>query len=243
VQRIRHVVKPGRARPVKLAAAPRPRPKGFVASSWSQRTVLVDLPTPVDCDTHPTYAMSLLPGMMKPPPQDLLDEVAGPDQLTAAPAVEEGRTPLPDFGENPGLLDEVFPGVVSPGGGTPGGVSPGGVSPGGVSPGGGQPPVLPPEGGQPPFVGPDLTPPVIGPPLLPIDELPTVPGAPPVILPPGDQPPLVPVDALPPGVPPGGPPPVTAIPEPATWLAMILGFVGIGAALRSRRRAKAAQAL
>lgn len=41
--------------------------------------------------------------------------------------------------------------------------------------------------------------------------------------------------------PPPGTDPVTAVPEPATWLSLILGFFGIGAVLRRRNRRPAPQ--
>ncbi|MBL8769751.1 MAG: PEPxxWA-CTERM sorting domain-containing protein [Phenylobacterium sp.] len=98
-------------------------------------------------------------------------------------------------------------------------------------------------------------------PGLPFDDLGTddeviigPPGTP--LFPPDiDEPPLIPEGVLPPTVPPGPPPlgeppvgpppppvvepPTTAVPEPGTWLLMILGFGGVGAALRRRAAARA----
>lgn len=77
-----------------------------------------------------------------------------------------------------------------------------------------QPPTEQPPPDQPP---PD-TPPVVGPP----------PGPPPIDLPPTESPPPV-------GPPPVGPPP-PAVPEPGAWLLLLVGFGGLGSALRRRRK-------
>ncbi len=111
------------------------------------------------------------------------------------------------------------PGGGTPGGGTPGGGTPGGGTPGGGTPGGGTPGGGIPGGGGPPDEG---SPPNGGSPIIPPDQgTPTIPGTP---------------DTPPGGDTPGGPgTPPPGIPEPATWALMMLGFFGVGAALRGRK--------
>jgi hypothetical protein len=107
------------------------------------------------------------------------------------------------------------------------------VTPPGPPPG---PPVTPPETGQPPVTPPDtptttpLTP--VPPPVTP----PTPPVTPPV------SPPIVPpIEPLgPPG--PSPPRPPGSVPEPASWMMMILGFGMLGLGLRRREEARASRA-
>jgi hypothetical protein len=53
--------------------------------------------------------------------------------------------------------------------------------------------------------------------------------------------PPIPPERPPPGPPPVAPPgppevpPTSAVPEPATWAMMIIGFFGLGASIRSNR--------
>jgi hypothetical protein len=69
---------------------------------------------------------------------------------------------------------------------------------------------------------------------LPLGVLPFLGGGttPAAVVPPGPPPVVPPV--VPPPVPPP-PPPVPPIPEPATWLSMILGFFVVGVAIRRAR--------
>lgn len=92
-------------------------------------------------------------------------------------------------------------------------------------PTGNPPPVTPPSTGNPPPVTP---PPVTPPPT----------GTPPVTPPPTGNPPPVDPPVNPPLVDP--PPVVGLVPEPATWLMLIMGFFAIGGAARSRMRARLA---
>lgn len=140
-----------------------------------------------------------------------------PDKLAALadPGPEERvlsqvRDRDPDFGGMPaltGLDDPAF--APDPGvNGLPGGGLPDGGFPGG---GGGGPSGL---------FSPDFIPGGGGPPG----------GGPPGSGPPGSGPP----GTDPPGE--GIPPVTSAVPEPATWAVMILGFFAVGAAARRRRR-------
>lgn len=102
------------------------------------------------------------------------------------------------------------------------------------------PPPTPPSNNPTPSP-PAPTPPTPNPPTLdnPTPPIPTPPDPTPPVTPPPIVAPLVQVS------PPPAPfqraadvptPPAAAIPEPATWMMMILGFGGVGAALRQRRR-------
>jgi hypothetical protein len=84
---------------------------------------------------------------------------------------------------------------------------------------------------------------VVPPILVPFDTVPPETPGGPIVFPPGS--PGGPV-VFPPGgstpptiVPPPPPPEVPAVPEPSTWLSMLLGFGVLGSVLRSRRRALA----
>jgi hypothetical protein len=144
---------------------------------------------------------------------------------TLPPAAGAPADPQPDappapvaFGGSGQPLDPVL--LLPPGLGPP---APGGPPPpGGVDPG----PVPPPTTGPPPPapLGPQgpLGPPLPSPPVAPI----VVPGA---------------ADTSPPAfaAPPDGPAgPAGAIPEPAAWSAMLMGFGIAGHALRRRRKAR-----
>jgi hypothetical protein len=233
VHHVRHVVKRPRPKRVQVAAAPAAPARHYAESSFAQRTLPVYLPRPVSCDDKPSPLIQALPpAPEKPPAQVLLDELAGPEAAPPAPETSPDYiSGTPDEGGGPFF----------PGGGVPFGGGPGG---------GGQPPITPPGGGHPPIVPPDTGPP---PPVVPPDTgqppiilPPGPPGQPPVIppdtgqppiLPPGDQPPILPPSG-PPIQPPGGQPP--GVPEPATWAMLILGFFGLGGAIRRqipRRRA------
>ena len=155
-------------------------------------------------------------------PNDLSGPDRAPGGLPFAPAgALPGAGPTPagftpnDFGGLPppsGLL--LPPNQPPPGGGVspPGGSPPGGSPPGGSPPGGGPPGGSPPGG----------SPPVATPPG----------GGPPVVIPPGGGPPGG-GPSPPGGGPPGGGGPV---PEPASWIMMIMAMFAVGAALRRRRR-------
>jgi hypothetical protein len=112
------------------------------------------------------------------------------------------------------------------GGGGTGGDPPVSTGPGPDGPQGPFDPTLP-GGGQDPIIDPP-------------GHIGDVPADPPGDGGPGDGPGKLPI--LPPiegGTPPGGLHPIQPIPEPATWMTMILGFAAAGGALR-RRRARTA---
>jgi hypothetical protein len=239
VQQVRHVVKRPRPKRVRVAAAPAAPHRQYLESSFAQQTVPVYLPRPVSCDEKPSPVIQALPpAPEKPPAQVLLDELAGPG--VTPPGVQ---TPTDYISGTPDDDGGFFPG----GGGVPGGVPGGGGGGGGGVPGGGgQPPVSPPGGGQPPVIPPDtglppIVPPDVGQPPIILPPGPPDVGQPPVIPPEIGQPPILPPgDDQPPILPPGGgggqPP---GVPEPATWAMLILGFFGLGGALRrqsARRR-------
>lgn len=176
--------------------------------------------------TPAAAAMSVIPGTII----QAANELPYADLLpSAAPAVT-GRDASSTEADKPGagqddLLAALTPGTPrSPGGGMLGWEFPGsGGGAGGGVPGVPTEPVIP-GGPTPPIV----TPPVVTPP----DG-----GQPPIVLPPtgGDNP-------TPPGVTPpieGGGVPTAAVPEPATWAMMILGFGLVGAAARRRRLQRA----
>ncbi len=155
-----------------------------------------------------------LPPEAKPAAQRLLDEIAGP-------MPDEALAPPTELASNalPPMFGFPF------GGGGPGG---GGFGGGGGGGGGGGNPGEPGGPGEP---EPPIVPPTV---IVPPTEPPT---EPPVI------PPLTPE---PPIVPPTTPiiPPVSAVPEPATWAMLIIGFFGLGSAIRSKRaRLSVTQAL
>lgn len=229
----------GPHRPARIhAAAASPTHPRFVESSLAQATVPVYELRPVICDSAPAIR-SVLPGAPKPTAQRLLDALAGPvtppaqqvAEAAAPPAVVGGPPGLPGFPTDSGP-----PGVIGGVPGFPGGVPGGGGPPPILPPGGGPPPILPPEGGPPPILPPDGGPPPIG--IIPPDQPPAPPGGgPPPILPPNEgPPPVLPPDSGPP--PPPLTPPVAGVPEPATWALSIIGFFGLGSALRSQRRRK-----
>jgi hypothetical protein len=228
IHRVRHV------RP-----RPHPRPHRIAASgpsrAYAHRTRYIL--KPIACETHPTAAlMSPVPGAEVPEtPQILLAELAGPP---ATPAEAAEAAPAPEV---PAALaaapPEFFPNIFGGPGGVPlPGGFPGVIGPG-VPSGPGGPPVTPPVGPV-EVTPPPVTPPVAPPIVPPVDTTVTPPVAPPVIGP-SPGPPVVETPPTPnvPGVPVvPGVPPVGAVPEPATWALMLLGFFGLGGALRRRRR-------
>ena len=133
-----------------------------------------------------------------------------------------GVAPAPEPGQPPVVTPE--PPVVTP--------EPPVVTPPVVTP---EPPVVPPVTPEPPVVTP---PPPVTPPVTP--EPPVTPPVPPVtppVTPPVVTPPVTPPVVTPP-VPPTSPG-VPAVPEPSTWLLMIVGFGALGLRLRRRGRADA----
>jgi hypothetical protein len=223
VHKVRHVKPRLHPEPHRAKAAVHPKVQ-------LQRTHYILRPRA--CGTHEAM---MTPATTAAPeaPELLLAALVGP---TAAPVgVDVGDPPLL-IGLPTGPAGDTFtpggPGGVTPPGGFVFPGDPGGTPGGPGAPGGpGQPPVTPPD--TPPIV----TPPVVTPPDTPPGG---PPGAPPTI------PPIVIVDPPPPGGPtgPGGPGgPGTrpgGVPEPVTWATLIVGFFGIGAALR-RGRARTAQ--
>jgi len=196
---------------VVAAAKPKPVQKLLDESSYAMRTGLGPPPRSVECDTKPSIQTALPPEAV-PAAQRLLDEIAGPEGPPETPApVELASAEAPVGGFPFGL-------PFGPGGGGGGFVG----GPGGGGGGGGQPggPGEPGNPGEPP-VNPPVNPPVTPPPVNP-------PVTEPPVKPPVDPPPVTP-----PG--PGGPPPTSAVPEPATWAMMIIGFFGLGGAIRSQR--------
>lgn len=207
---VHHVRKPSvrKARPVVAAAKPALPSKQLLESSYDMRTGALPPAPSIDCDRAPSI-QTALPPEAKPAAQRLLDEIAGPE-----PVGELAPTQL--------AANEGAPALGAPGAGWPIGFGgPGGRSGGGG--GGGQPPG---GGGEPPVVPPTEPPvgPPVGPPVVP--EIPPIPPVTP-------EPPVVP-PVVPPVIPPVIPP-VSAVPEPATWAMMIIGFFGLGAAIRSNR--------
>ncbi len=182
------------------------------------------LPRDEACDKHaPLAMMSLTPGAVPARgARGILEDIAGPTPVAADQAVD---TVTPDTFTP--MDNGVFPGA-------PGFPFDNGVIPTGVI----TPPGLPGGPGVPGLPGVPGIPGVPGLPTPPvIPGLPPETGTPPTVLPPGGQPPVV---VVPPYVPPGGPPtgpgPTGAVPEPATWAMLILGFFGTGAAVRKARR-------
>jgi hypothetical protein len=159
---------------------------------------------------------------------------AGPEERV----LSEERERPPADGTLPGGNNPVF-GTAPPDGGAPGGGAPGGddgILPGGGAPGGGAPGGVPGDGGGGPFSSlPALA--DNAPQFLQNGPQGTIPTPPP----PGSDPP--PLDSPPTG--PGGPnlnpglPGIPAVPEPATWAEMIIGFFAIGMAVRRRVRRQA----
>ena len=155
----------------------------------------------------------LIPGASKPgggTPGAGTPSGGTPGGATPGSATPGGGTPAS------GTPGGGTPGAGTPSGGTPGGGTPGSGTPGGGTPGGGTPGGGTPGGGTP--------------------------GGGPPIIPPDSGPPLFPPDGMPPsGGPPEGPGPggpemsPAAIPEPSTWAMLLLGFFGVGAALRARK--------
>lgn len=231
----RHVAHPHRAGPHRIVHRVHPRPRRRVvaasptaAYAYRMRYIL----RPRACAEHAVTAMSLLPGAAPPETsQRLLAELAGPTPPPegevptpppVAPGVDDASTRGPFFPRGPPTAGPpVTPGVGGPG--IPGVPGP--------------PPVVPP--------GPQVAPPPenpvvppVTPPAIPVDRPPPAgpPVAPPADVPggPGGFPPILPVIATPPFTP-------IAIPEPVTWAMLILGFFGLGAALR-RARARSGSA-
>jgi hypothetical protein len=237
IHRVHHLRPRPPARPHRIAASGPTR-----AYAHRIRYVL----RPIACETHPAVAlMSPVPGAVAPEtPQLLLAELAGPALAAPAEAVDTAavapEVPAAVAAGPPEFFPDIFggPGGVPLPGGFPGVIGPGvpGV------PGG--PPVTPPVGPvqvtPPPVLPVDttVTPPVAPPIVPPVDTTVTPPVAPPVIGPTPVAPVVDVVGPPPPPVapgPPGGP--VGGVPEPATWGLMLVGFLGLGSALRRRRAA------
>jgi hypothetical protein len=151
--------------------------------------------------------------------------------LGAPPAiiVPQPIAPAPIYDVVAGGPPTVLPPVPVPTGGGGGGppivFPPVPVPIGGGGGGGGGPPVLPgtPPGGSGPPVLPG-TPPPAGPPALP--GIPPPGGGGGVFVPP----PIITTVVPPP------PPATSAVPEPASWAMMLVGFAMVGGALRRKRR-------
>lgn len=157
----------------------------------------------------------------RPTPGPILG--AGPANLAGPPAIPPETVPTPvDFvpavpvGPQP-IGGPVWPAYYGPS------LSPGG-GPGGPFPG--SPPVVPGEPGAPDVPVVPGVPEVPGGPEVPV--VPVIPGVPVTpVFPggPGDGPSTPPTPPLPP----------SAVPEPATWLMMIVGFFSIGLSIRRAR--------
>lgn len=167
---------------------------------------------PIACPEHETVLASPIPGA---PPAETLAllkrDLAGPPSATEAGRDTAAVAPA-DLAEilPPELPEVVFPsGVIS---------GPGGVD---IF----TPPSSP--GGPPPVI--------VGPPSPPDTGFPVAPPpSTPEVGPPESPPPDVfPVVSPPPG---SGPGPSGGLPEPSAWALMSMGFGGLGAALRARRR-------
>jgi hypothetical protein len=238
VHRVHHVVHhPHKKRP-QVAAASKPRPH-YVESSLAQRSLPIYEMRPISCDTHPAL-QTKAPAAAVPPAQRLLDQLVTP--ASPAAPVETASAPVAPVA----APDTFVPGApfTPPVGGVPVGAV-GGPPPIGA------PPVTPPVG--PPVVTPVVTPPVVTPPVVgpPVVTPPIV--TPPVVTPPGVTPPVI-VPLTPPESPPGSPgippivppvtppgPPTAPVPEPSAWALLLVGFFGLGAALRRRRAKQALQ--
>lgn len=178
-------------------------------------------------------AMSVIPGTII----EAANELPFADLLPAAAPAATGRDASTTEADKPGagqddLLAALTSGIPSsPGGGMLGWGVPDSNTGGGGGGGGGGGPGVPTE----PTVPGLPTPPVVVTPPDGGDQ-------PPIILPPtGGDNPTTPVVTLPPGggVTPGGGTPTDAVPEPATWAMLILGFGLVGAAARRRRLQRA----
>lgn len=220
---VHHVRKPvvRKARLIVAAAKPALPSKQLLESSYEMRTGALPPAPSIDCDRAPSI-QTALPPEAKPAAQRLLDEIAGPEPVgELAPTQLAANEGAPALGAPGAGWPIGFGGPGGPGGGGFGGGGGGGGG-GGQPPGGGGetpvPPVEPPVGPPVPPVGPPVPP--VGPPVVPL-------------IPPG--PPIPPVTPEPPVVTPPVIPPVSAVPEPATWAMMIIGFFGLGAAIRSNR--------
>jgi hypothetical protein len=210
-----HRVRPRHPHPHRLTVASR-------GASYSQTRYVL---RPIACGVHPAAAlMSPLPGVAAPAtPQQLLAELAGPpaaaspetaiDTAASAPAAELPAAPE-TAGSSPGDFLPAGGGPLGPGGGVFG---PGGPGIGPEGPGGVTSPII--ESPVPPPGAPQVTP--------------VTPGGPG-----GVSPPVGPiVETGVPGLPglPGG---VGGVPEPASWSLLLVGFFGLGGALRRQRRAR-----
>jgi len=212
--KVRHVVPKWRHKVRKVAVAQRMK-------AYDHRTRYILRPKA--CGTHEAMATPLPGAPVADAPEAMLAALAGPPETPGVDVADVG----PMLTTMPPVVGDTF---------TPGDFVPGG-SPG-VTPVGGF--VFP--GGGPGGPGGPGQPPPVGPPTQPPDQPPVVPPDQPPVIPPDQPPPVIPPVFPPPPVQPPGQPPVTppgGIPEPATWAMMIIGFFGVGVAVRRRRAARA----
>ena len=182
-----------------------------------KETYLAKVRVPIACPTKPPIEtlVSINPNVEVIPPT-ILDEIVESAPPTP-PTDTETETNEYVYVDN----GRWFPGF--PSGGPVGGVP---YYPPVV------PPVIPPV--EPPITQPPENPPPVVPPTV----------EPPVVIPPV-EPPINPPDNPPPVIPPVEPPIINppieqppSIPEPSSWLMMIIGFGSVGVILRERRRYK-----
>lgn len=253
VHHVRHIAPRGRRAPSRKVMASASPKRPFAESSRDQQTIPISVPRPLSCDDQPPAVLqTLAPRRPVAPAQLLLAALTGPVVSTAARAaaspLEASEITAPSMRVE-GLSEALAPFIDAPGSigassgqfAPPPTDAPAILAPPALSGGPSQsalplssPPSTSPQGPTP--IGAQITPPpTTGPKLV------IFPSVAPLLASPQVSPSTLPFALVgPQSQPPSDPstPASGVVPEPATWVMLMLGLAGVGSGLRHQRAAR-----